>query len=139
MANNIDHKPEFDWWALFTLYKWNRIFYKLQKKYWHTTYKFGIVVPTSVEQAYDINNKTVTDFCRKLISKEMLKVTGGLQKKEETLEQIWSGEARLYLGFQEVACHIIIGFEMNFSRKAWMVANGAMTEAPLSLTYYSIA
>ena len=35
-------------------------------------------------------------------------------------------------------CHLIFDVNMEFSRKAQMVANGAMTEVPSSLTYYSI-
>ena len=37
-------------------------------------HKFGIEVPIYVKRAYDIYNDTGTDFWRKSIAKEMLKV-----------------------------------------------------------------
>ena len=33
-----------------------------RKKYWHTTYKFGIEVPKIVEDALEINRKMGTTF-----------------------------------------------------------------------------
>ena len=56
-------------------------------------------------------------------------------EKEETLEKIRNGVEKLYIGFQEVTCHLIFDVKMGFSIKSWVVENGAMTEAPLSLTY----
>ena len=69
MANNINHDPVFTWWVTFTLREQNIIVSKLQKKYWLTTQKFGNEIPTSVKQAYKIDDKTGTDFWRKSISK----------------------------------------------------------------------
>ena len=59
-------------------------------------------------------------------------------EKDETPEQIHSGEAKKYIGFQEVTCHLIFDVKVEFKRKAYMVSNGEMTEAPLSLDYSSI-
>ena len=65
LANDIDTDPAFAWWVLFTVIKRNRIASKLQNKYWRTTHKFGIEVPTPVKRAYDIDDETGTEFCRK--------------------------------------------------------------------------
>ena len=35
-------------------------------------------------------------------------------------------------------CHIIFDVSMDFSSKAWMVANGLMTESSSSITYSSV-
>ena len=51
------------------------IVYKIQNKYCRTNDKVGVEVPTLVKQAYKINDKTGTEFLRKSIAKEMLKVT----------------------------------------------------------------
>ena len=72
VANKIYHEPAFSWWVLFTLLKINRIVPKMQKKYWRTTHKFKIEVPTSVKSMYEIDNKTGTDFWRKLVAKEII-------------------------------------------------------------------
>ena len=55
--------------------------------------------------------------------------------KKKTPEKIVIGEAKRYIVFQEVTCNIIFDVEMKFPRKDPMVANGAMTEAPLCITY----
>ena len=68
----------------------------------------------------------------------MLKVKVVYTENEDKPEKIRSWEAKGYTGLQEVTCNLIFDGNMSFSRKDRMVANGAMTEAPLSLTYYSI-
>ena len=91
-----------------------------------------------MKRVYGIDDGTGTDFWRKSIAKEMLKVKVAYVEKEETPEQILSGEVKGCIGPQEVTCHLIFDVRMNFSIKARMVANGAMTGAPSSLTYSSV-
>ena len=83
-AKNIDHVPAFAWWVKFTLQKQNIIVSKLQRKYWCTTHKFGIEVPTSVKLAYEIDDEKGNYICRKSIAKEILKVKVSYREKEET-------------------------------------------------------
>ena len=74
------------------------------------THNFEIKVPTSVKRVCNIDNKTGTNFWRKLITKEIMKVKVSYVENEGTPEKIQSGEAQGYVGFQEVMCHLI--FEM---------------------------
>ena len=67
VSNNIDHKPEFLWWVPYTLQKWNRIIYKLQKR--QKNREFGIEVPNSIKRVYEIDEETHTEFWRKAIEK----------------------------------------------------------------------
>ena len=98
--NKIYHEPVFSWWVLYTLRKRNLIISKLQKKYWRKNCKFGIEAPNSIKLEYDIDEETHTDFWRKTIEKEMLKVKIAYVKNEASPEQIWSGEAPGFVGFQ---------------------------------------
>ena len=84
MANKIGHKTCFSWWLLFTLQKKNKIVSKLNNKYWCTTHKFWIEVPKPEKQAYELNDKIVTDFWRRSIAKEMMKVKVAYVEKEGT-------------------------------------------------------
>ena len=86
VANKIDHETAFAWWLTFTLQKRNRIVFKLQNKYWNTTYKFGIEVSTSVKLSYETYDEAGINFWRKSIAKEMLKVKVAYVEKEETPE-----------------------------------------------------
>ncbi len=138
VANKIDHEPAFAWWVPFTLRKRNRIVSKMQKKYWRTSHKFGIEVPTTLRRAYEIDEDTGTDFWQKATAKEMTKVKVAYEEKEETPEQVRSGEATGYIGYQEITCHLVFDVKMDFSRKARLVVNGAKTEAPAALTYSSV-
>ena len=106
--------------------------------YCRTTQKFGLEVPHSVKLAYEIDAEIGTYFWRKAISKEMLKVKVAYEENEATPEEIRSGEVSGFVGFQEITCHLIFDVKMEFSRKCWMVANGATTETPATLTYSSI-
>ena len=44
----------------------------------------------------------------------------------------------VYVGFQEIACHMIFDVKMDLTRKARFVAGGHMTEPPASITYSSV-
>ena len=59
----------------------------MQKKYWRTTHKFKIEVPTSVKSMYEIDNKTGTDFWRKLVAKEIInEKVAQIENKQITVE-----------------------------------------------------
>ena len=67
----------------------------MHKKYWLTTHKFGVEVPTSVKLSYEINHETGTDFWRNSIAKEIMNVEVGDLEREETPDQVWGGEAKV--------------------------------------------
>ena len=68
----------------------------------------------------------------------MLKVKIAYIENKATPEQVQSGEAPGFVGFQEITCHLIFDAKMDFYRKFRTVANGSNAEAPLSLTYSSV-
>ena len=47
----LSDKPAFTWWVLHMLKKRESIIAKVKSKYWLRTHKFGIRVPTTVEEA----------------------------------------------------------------------------------------
>ena len=102
------------------------------------SHKFGIEVTTSIKQAYELYEETGTDFWRKATAKEMIDVRVAYEENEATPEQVRSGEAPGFIGFQEITCNLIFDVKIDFERKCRMVINGAMTETPPSLTYFSV-
>lgn len=82
VANGIDHEPAFKWWVPSVLSRRNRIIRKVKSKYWRTTHKFGIQIPKTVEEAYEIDRITGTDFWMKAIEKEMANVRVAFEKLE---------------------------------------------------------
>ena len=64
-----------------------------------------------VKRAYEIDAETETYFWRKAIAKEMLKVKVSYEENKATPEEIRSGEASGFVGFQEITCHLIFDCE----------------------------
>ena len=68
VSNRIVEEPAFKWWGPHTICKRNRIISKFKSRYWQTTHKFGIRLPTTNEEALQIDKITGTDFWRKAIN-----------------------------------------------------------------------
>jgi hypothetical protein len=60
IAQGIDDQPAFSWWVPAVIKYRSRTVAKLQKRYWHTEYKFGIQLPKTVEEALKIDHKTAS-------------------------------------------------------------------------------
>ena len=139
IASQIDDEPAFAWWVPYTIKKRNRIINKAKTKYWRTTHKYGVRVPTSVEEALQIDRETGTDYWEKAINKEMKKAKVAYSEVNEcTPEDVRSGNVPSLNGFQEISCHIIFDVKMDFTRKARFVAGGHTTETPVGLCYSSV-
>ena len=53
--NKIQEEPAFAWWVPYTMKKRKAIISKLKSKYWQRTHKYGIRIPKSVKEAYQID------------------------------------------------------------------------------------
>ena len=53
MENEISDEPDFSWWFKETLHRRDRIF-QGKIPVWLTSHKFGMRVPKTVKEAYDI-------------------------------------------------------------------------------------
>ncbi|GFH50498.1 hypothetical protein CTEN210_06974 [Chaetoceros tenuissimus] len=119
VANRIDHEPAFNWWVKHTLCKRDRIISKVKSKYWRTTHKFGIRIPKTVREAYEIDRLRGTNFWTKAIEKKMSNVCIAFEKLEGVIEEeMRSGKVKP--GFKFCDTHIIFNIKMNgkFTRKA---------------------
>ena len=142
-ANNIDDEPAFAWWVKEVLRKRNRIIAKVKTRYWRTSHKFGIELPKSVKEAFEIDKRTGTDHWRCAIEREMSKIRsmGAFELYDKASpEDLRSGRMKLP-GFTEVGCHMIFDVKMDgkFTRKARYVANGNQTaDIEPAWTYSSV-
>ena len=139
VANGIDHEPAFKWWVPSVLRRRDRIIRKVKSKYWRTTNKFGIQIPKTVEEAYEIDRITGTDFWMKAIEKEMANVRVAFEKLEGvTIDEMKTGKVKP--GFKFCSTHMIFDIKMDgkFTRKVRLVADGHKTDAPASITYSSV-
>jgi hypothetical protein len=122
-ANQLLHEPAFAWWAPFVLERKDRIIDKVKTKYWMILHKYGIWLPKSVVEAFQIDRQDANDLWCEAIEKEMKNGT-----PEEAGKQL--------VGYQFITCHMIFDAKIeNFTRKARFVAGGHTTEPPQSITY----
>ena len=139
MANSIAHGPAFKWWVHKVFKRKERIIKKVRSKYWRTTHKFGIEVPKSVEEAYEIDRITGTSHWTRAIEKEMKNVRVAFQKLDNVShDQMRTGKIKP--GYSYCSTHMIFDIKMDgaFARKARLVADGHKTKAPASVTYSSV-
>jgi hypothetical protein len=57
VAHGLSDEPAFSWWVPFTLKKRDAIISAVNKRYWKRTHKYGIQVPKSVAEAYEIDKE----------------------------------------------------------------------------------
>jgi hypothetical protein len=62
VMNRIAKEPAFTWWVPHALCTRQTMISRVETKYWQTTHKFGIELPQSVLDAYEIDRKTGTNF-----------------------------------------------------------------------------
>ena len=142
VENGIADEPALSWWVKYTLRKRDRILAKVKTKYWRTSHKFGIELPKTVKEAYEIDRRTGTRHWTIAIEKEMRKIMelGAFEVWEDGMPiDLKTGNKKLP-GFQQIQCHMIFDVKLDgsFTRKARFVANGNQTDAPSSLTYASV-
>ena len=131
VANKIEHEPAFAWWVPFTISRRDRIVAKVNTRYLSRTHKFGVRIPKSVKEAYEIDKETGTTFWGDAIQLEAKNVDVAFHELEE-------GE-QVPVGYQFVKCHMVFDVKPgSLKRKARYVAGGHMTEPPATLTYASV-
>ena len=133
VSSRISEEPTFAWWASSVLKKRNRIIAKTKSKYWLRTHKFGIEIPKTVLQAWQIDAKSGNALWWDAVCKEMKNVRPAFKVFEGGIQQLPSG-------FQEITCHMIFDAKIgeNLRRKACLVAGAHTTDAPVTLTYSSV-
>ncbi len=130
----IDHEPAFNWWVPHVLRKTDHIISLVRKRnpcYLKRTHKFGIELPKTVKDAFELDKKNGNTFWADAIAKEMKDV-------RVTFKILLDGQSAP-IGYQKIPCHMIFDIKMeDFRRKARLVAGGHMTKAPATITYASV-
>jgi hypothetical protein len=128
VANKLQDKPDFAWWAPHVIRKRDRVISKVKAKYCSNTHKYGIRMPKSVKEALQIDASMGTNYWRKAIDKEMKNVMVAFEYVEaEDLEE----------DSEHIGCHMIFDIKMDLTRKARLVAGGHTTTPPPKENTYS--
>jgi hypothetical protein len=132
VANKLEHQPAFAWWVGTTLRRRDRIIAAATNKRYHKrTHKFGIEVPKTVKEALEIDRRTGTSYWREALDLEM--------KNVRVAFDVLDDKDEVPVGYQQIRGHLIFDIKMgSLRRKARYVADGHMTDPPVSITYTSV-
>ena len=129
-ARGIADEAVFMWWVPYTLRKRVVILSKVKARIRKTTQKYGIEIPMSIKNAYEINMKNNNDFWRKAIDKEMTNVGVVFQVLDEGKKSP--------PGWSKASGHIVFDIKMDFTRKAQWVLDGHQQSDPKGSTYAGV-
>ena len=112
IANKIHHEPAFKWWTNHTLKKRDRIINKVKTARPHRKgkLKYGIIVPTTVEEALQLDKKNNNTLWADAIEKEM--------KYSPIAFELLSKEDKPPPGYKKITCHMNFEIKMDLRRKA---------------------
>jgi hypothetical protein len=118
VAQGIAHEPAFNWWVTHVLRKRDRIVAAVKKRnvrYLKKTHKFGIELPKTVAEAYELDRRNGDTKWADAIAKEM--------KNVRVAFRILPDGERAPQNYQFVHCHMIFDVKMDdLCRKARLVA-----------------
>jgi hypothetical protein len=126
-ARCIADEPAFDWWVPNTLRKRDIILSKINARIRKTAHKYGIEIPTSVENAMEIDRSNNNTFWKDALAKEMTEVGVAFEVLEEDM--------KAPIGWSKVTGHLVWDVKMDFTRKARWVLDGHRTPDPIGSTY----
>ena len=126
----IDDEPAFKWWVPFTLRKKDMIISSINSRTRRVTHKYGIELPSTVEEAFMIDKKNGNSLWRDAINKEMenLKVAFDILEDDQSPPP----------GFKKTSGHIVFDVRMTLERKARWVKHGHKTPEPEQCTFAGV-
>ena len=129
-SRGISDEAAFAWWVPYTLRKRDIILSAVKSRIRKTTHKYGIEIPTSVEDAERIDRNNGNTFWRDAIQLEMYNVGVAFEILEE-------GQ-RAPKGWSSCTAHLIFDVKMDFTRKARFVLDGHKTADPVGSKYAGV-
>jgi len=115
--HNLQDEPAFAWWIpMYTQHR-DRIIKSVKTRTAKRNVKFGIKIPTSVEEALKIDRETNTTYWGDAIEKEM--------RNNRVAFQILSPNEKVPQWYKFIRCHMNFEIKMDFTRKARFVTGGA--------------
>ena len=128
--HGLINEPAFKWWVPYALKKKDRIISAIRARIKVKTHKYGVRIPSTVEEAYEIDKMNNNTFWRDAIAKEMKNVSVAFEFLEEGQDPP--------PGYKFMPCHMVFDVKMDFTRKARFVATGCMSADPEGTTYAGV-
>ena len=131
-AQGIHNEPAFKWWVHHTLKKRDYLINKVNTSKPHRKgrMKFGIKIPSTVEEALALDRENGNNLWAAAIEKEM--------KNSRIAFKILNKFENPPPGYKKITCHMNFEIKMDLRRKARYVAGGHLTDPPSSMTYSTV-
>lgn len=135
VKEGIHDEAAFAWWVPYVLRRRDKIIAAVNKRFQKRNHKFGIKIPTTVEEALRIDAENGNTLWRDAIEKEMKNVRVAFKVQE--------GDDVIPPNYEYIKCHMVFDVKMeDFRRKARLVASphtmSNSTPPPASVTYASV-
>ena len=129
-ARGIDDQPAFAWWVPYTLRERDRIIAGINARVKKTTHKYGIEVPTTIEDARKLDKANNNTYWEDAIQLEMANVKVAFEILDESQS--------IPIGWRKSSGHLVFDVKMDFTRKARWVKDGHKTPQPDNSTYAGV-
>ncbi len=131
VAHNLQHEPAFRWWVPHVLRKRTRIVKRVKTRAERKgNMKFGVIVPTTVAEALELDRINGNTLWHDAIEKEM--------KNNRIAFDLLPRDSSAPVGYKKITCHMNFEVKMDLRRKARYVAGGHLTDPPTSMTYSTV-
>lgn len=131
LSRNLQDEPAFAWWVNHTLRKRDRIIKQVGRKSIRKNMKFGVKVPSTIEEAEQFDKENNNDLWKKAIDKELKNVIVAFKLLEE--------DERPPVGSKEIPYHFVFDVKYDLTRKARCVAGGHKhKDVPAYASYSSV-
>ena len=130
LSNQLQDEPAFAWWLPHCIKKRDQIIASIQARSKQTTHKYGIRVPRTVKEAYELDETNNNTYWRDAIRKEMQNVSVAFD--------FLPANHQLDADYKYLPCHLIFDVKMDFTRKARFVADGHRVADPVHSTYAGV-
>ena len=125
----IQDEPAFSWWVPYTLRKRDQIISAVNRRMKKRSHKYGIRIPTTIKDAYRLDNLNGNSMWRDAIRKEMrnASIAFDIQETNDPPQ-----------GYIKTTYHMIFDVKMDFTRKARIVADGHKMPEPSISPYAGV-
>ena len=130
VARGIDREPAFDWWVPFTLRKRDRIISAVSAGVRKVSHKYGIQIPSSIKEAFELDKTNGDTYWHDALEKEMknLKIAFDILEKHQDIPP----------GYIKASGHLVFDVRMTLERKARWVKDGHKTPEPTWSTFAGV-
>ena len=126
ISNKLEKEPAFAWWVPHVIKKRNKIISAVASRVRIKNRKYGMRIPTSITEAYEIDKENDNTWWRDAIKREMENVSVAFEILEDG--------KRPSAAHKKLPFHMIYDTKMDFARKARLVAEGCRTPNPVTST-----